>query len=222
MKSSMVISALFLLVSSVHATSTHENSESNNSLNLQNQEQAQIQAQVQFQQQMAKANAESNSAANSASNATGGNASATGGTGYGGSGIGNVEGDQNTYRSSAWALTLPGLVAAPAVPGQCLEHLRGWGAASIGATGRTKLNDACVKMVNCFALADRFASWGKIDLAVAQLASCGAVSVPLPSASVTVVTPPVIEETIQVPVDSVTHEEMREYVGRAFRTSQSK
>lgn len=87
-----------------------------------------------------------------------------------------VEGDQNTYRSRAIAVSLPGLVAAPPVPGECLEHYAGYGAFSAGKTGYTRLNKACLEDQRCLALADRFALWGYFDAAARQLATCGGVA----------------------------------------------
>lgn len=105
-----------------------------------------------------------------------------GGTGTGGAG-GNaagtgtvsVEGDRSTYSSRALALALPGLVAAPPVPGECLEHRAGWGFASGGKTGATKLQALCMEQRHCLAMADRYAAWQRIDLAEQQLQKCGGV-----------------------------------------------
>lgn len=98
-----------------------------------------------------------------------------GGAGGVGNGEVNVGGDSSRYE--AYALSLPGLVAAPAVPGQCLEHTAGWGALSAGKTGATKLQALCMDRVHCLQLADRFASWGLVQAAADQLATCGGVAV---------------------------------------------
>lgn len=89
------------------------------------------------------------------------------------------QGDVNTYRSRALALSLPGVVAAPAVAGVCLEHLRGGGAASIGVTGRTKLNELCMQREQCLAVADRMFAWGARTDALRQLATCGGIDAKL-------------------------------------------
>src|SRR5690606_15461309 len=108
------------------------------------QGQLQGQAQGQDQQQAAIAGA----AAGSLSTATGVGHGGAGGTGIGGAG-GNSGG--NTFENStsfdsrdrALALALPGQTGAPAVTGECLEHLRGGSGASIGVSGRTRINREC-------------------------------------------------------------------------------
>lgn len=122
------------------------------------------QAQVAMSRSGAASQAASNSAAESTSNATTGNNSV------------DVEGDSSTYRAKALALSLPGLVAAPAVPGQCLEHHAGWGVASAGRTGFTRFAEKCLAQVQCLARADRYFAWGEKELALAQLSACGGVS----------------------------------------------
>lgn len=120
--------------------------------------------------------------------ADGGNATARQGQvargGDGGQGSGEasangtveVGGDQNTYRSRALAVSLPGLVAAPAVPGECRIHTRGIGAFSAGVTGGTKLDKPCLDRQHCLNLADRFAAWGYLEAAARQLATCDGVA----------------------------------------------
>src|SRR5690606_8639837 len=96
------------------------------------------------QQQAAIAGAASSSAAGAASIAAGGD----GGSAFGGAG-GNSGG--NTFstayesRDRALALALPGQTGAPAVAGECLEHLRGGSGASIGVSGRTRINRECME-----------------------------------------------------------------------------
>jgi hypothetical protein len=128
----------------------------------------------------------------------------------GASSNGSVEvgGDQNTYRSRALAVSLPGLVAAPAVPGECRIHTRGWGGFSVGATGGTKLDATCMAHQHCLALADRYAAWGRVDAAAAQLETCGGVHVEATG-----------KEDLQVepsaaPVDYVTRDELAEHERR--------
>jgi len=140
------------------------------------QGQLQGQAQGQDQQQAAIAGA----AAGSLSTATGVGHGGAGGTGIGGAG-GNSGG--NTFENStsfhsrdrALALALPGQTGAPAVTGECLEHLRGGSGASIGVSGRTRINRECMQFVQCVAIADRYAAWGQLRLAVEQLERCGGV-----------------------------------------------
>lgn len=155
------------------------------------QGQLQGQAQGQDQQQAAIAGA----AAGSSSTATGVGHGGAGGTGIGGAG-GNSGG--NTFENStsfdsrdrALALALPGQTAAPAVAGECLEHLRGGSGASIGVSGRTRINRECMEFQQCVALADRYAAWGQLQLAVEQLAKCGGVQ-----GAVIAAPPSVVEST---------------------------
>lgn len=86
-----------------------------------------------------------------------------------------VYGDTSRYTSRAYALALPGLTAAPAVAGECLEHSRGGGFLGGGVTGGTKLQKQCMDHVRCMDRADRLAAWGQIQLAVRELQACGAV-----------------------------------------------
>lgn len=86
-----------------------------------------------------------------------------------------VYGDTSRYTSRAYALALPGLTAAPAVAGECLEHSRGGGFLGGGVTGGTKLQKQCMEHVRCMDRADRLAAWGQIHLAVRELQACGAV-----------------------------------------------
>lgn len=86
-----------------------------------------------------------------------------------------VYGDTSRYTSRAYALALPGLTAAPAVAGECLEHTRGGGFLGGGVTGGTKLQKQCLNHVQCMDRADRLAAWGQIELAVRELQACGAV-----------------------------------------------
>lgn len=100
----------------------------------------------------------------------------TGGTGGTGNGSVDVGGDQNDYDSKALALSLPGLVAAPAVPGECRLHTRGWGGFSAGATGGTKFDEKCMAHQHCLNLADRLAAWGYLQAAARQLNACEGVA----------------------------------------------
>lgn len=111
-----------------------------------------------------RATSNSRSASDSTSSATSGDATSNNSV--------DVEGDSSSFKSRALALSLPGLVAAPAVPGQCLEHHAGWGIASAGKTGFTRFAEACIKQIQCLARADRYFAWGEKDLALAQLAAC--------------------------------------------------
>ena len=70
---------------------------------------------------------------------------------------------------------MPGQTGAPAVAGECLEHTRGGSGLSIGVSGRTRINRECMEFVQCVALADRYAAWGQLQLAVEQLERCGGV-----------------------------------------------
>lgn len=140
------------------------------------QAQQQHQAQEQSQQQaaVASARAASSAVAGASSSATGG----AGGTGIGGAGGnsgGNTLATAYESRDRALALALPGQTAAPAVAGECLEHDRGGSGLSIGVTGRTRINRDCMEFVQCVAIADRYAAWGQLQLAVEQLEQCGGV-----------------------------------------------
>lgn len=86
---------------------------------------------------------------------------------------------RSDYRSEdrAYALALPGQTAAPAVAGDCLEHKRGGSGLSIGVSGSTRLNEPCLERRHCLDLADRYAAWGQVALAVRQLATCDGVDV---------------------------------------------
>jgi hypothetical protein len=134
--------------------------------------------------------------------------------GAGGVGNGEVSVGGDTSRYEAYALSLPGLVAAPAVPGQCLEHTAGWGAFSAGKTGATKLQALCMERVHCLALADRFASWGLVQAAADQLATCGGVA-----ARIVLPPPPA---AVQPPAPDLSQFVTREELNRAFIRSQSK
>jgi hypothetical protein len=105
-----------------------------------------------------------------------GGAGGEGGAGGSANGVVDVDGDQNTYRSRALAVSLPGLVAAPAVPGECRIHTRGVGAFSAGVTGGTKLDKGCMDRQHCLNLADRLAAWGYVGAAARQLAACDGVT----------------------------------------------
>lgn len=143
----------------------------------QQQRQAQHQAQQQAQHQ----------AQGQGQTAEGGNAGAIA------NGTVNVEvpGDQNTYRSRALALSLPGLVAAPAVGGNCLEHSRGMGGLSIGVTGGTKLQEKCMDRQHCLSIADRFGAVGMFEAMAEQLTSCGGVKVTYVPPAPPVINPPI-------------------------------
>jgi hypothetical protein len=82
----------------------------------------------------------------------------------------------------------------------------------VAFTGNNKYDMDCIEEErdrhHCLDLADRYAAWGRIDLAVQQAASCDGVEyTPVPV--ITVTTPP---------EDYVTQEELR----RAFETAMSK
>ena len=118
------------------------------------------------------------------SRATGGDSASFSGAGAVSSNEGNAltaEGSNlstsynSDYDSRAYALALPGLTAAPAVATECLRHTRGMGGLSIGVTGGTKFDEDCLENVKCIAIADRYAAWGQVALAVEQLATCGGV-----------------------------------------------
>jgi hypothetical protein len=120
--------------------------------------------------------------------ATGGSATAAGGAGgtatstaEGGQGVGDVDvgGDSTRVRSLGVALSVPAATAAPAVPGLCLEHSRGWqaGWGAAARSGGTKLQQRCEERVHCLAIADRYASAGLLQAMADQLATCGGVSV---------------------------------------------
>lgn len=151
----------------------------------------------------------------SGSHASGGDATATGGQGgaggasdassdaTGGQGIGNVEGDTSRFRSTAIALSVPGATAAPAVPGQCLEHSRGWqaGMGLAARSGGTELQDQCMERQHCLAVADRYHAAGLLQAMADQLATCGGVSV-------RVVIPPAPTPVAVVPQTGVTAEQL--------------
>lgn len=141
-------------------------------LQAQGQLQGQVQGQDQQQAAIAGAGATSSSAAEASSVAKGG---AGGAGGYSG---GNSLSTAYESRDRALALALPGQTAAPAVAGECLEHTRGGSGLSIGVSGRTRINRECMEFVQCVALADRYAAWGQLQLAVEQLERCGGVPAP--------------------------------------------
>src|SRR5690606_8393678 len=128
----------------------------------QSQGQAQGQQQGQGQQQQAT----------SESSAVGGDSRAVG---IGGASGGNALSTSFESRDRALAVALPGQTGAPAVAGECLEHTRGGSGLSIGVSGRTRINEDCMAFVQCVALADRYAAWGQLQLAVEQLERCGGV-----------------------------------------------
>jgi hypothetical protein len=169
---------------------------------------ASLEAQIKvLQNQIATANARANAAA--VAGAQSASQSGAQANGNGGNSDVTVDGDQNSYRAKSLALALPGLVAAPAVPGQCLEHLRGGGALSAGVTGRTRLNEECLKRVQCLAIADRYASWGFYDSAAKQLETCGGVNVE-------------ITVTDRTPVEPDANCVSKETVDKMFRSCVSK
>lgn len=125
----------------------------------------------------------------------------------------DVGGDQNTYRSRALAISLPGLVAAPAVTGDCRIHTRGIGALSAGVTGGTKLERDCMNDKQCLAIADRYAAVGMFQAMANTLEQCGGVPakyLPPPPVQVerTSSNPPL------PPADTVTREELNAAVRR--------
>ncbi len=178
--------------------------------------------------------AASSNATGGASNATGGRSDATGGQadataaggrssarqgqvargGAGGesaasaNGSVEVDGDQNTYRSKALAVSLPGLVAAPAVPGECRIHTRGIGAFSAGVTGGTKLDKPCMDRQHCLNVADRLAAWGYLEAAARQLAACDGVEL-TPADKRTVDLPPTADLSEYAKRDEVVERDKR-------------
>lgn len=169
----------------------------------QTQLQGQLQGQGQDQQQaaVAAAGAASKSQSAASSHATGG---------AGGDSGGNTLATSYESRDRALALALPGQTGAPAVAGECLEHLRGGSGASIGVSGRTRINRECMEFQQCIAIADRYAQWGQLQLAVEQLEQCGGVE-----GAVIAAPPPVVESTNTA---FVTREEFE----RAYRDLLSK
>jgi hypothetical protein len=166
----------------------------------------------------AQAGAVAGAVSGSSSHASGGDATATGGQGgvggaggtsdassdaTGGQGIGTVEGDTSRFRSTAIALSVPGATAAPAVPGQCLEHSRGWqaGMGLAARSGGTELQDQCMERQHCLAIADRYHAAGLLQAMADQLATCGGVSV-------RVVIPPAATPVTVVPQTGVTAEQL--------------
>lgn len=100
----------------------------------------------------------------------------------GGSGIGTVEGDSTRVASWGVALSVPAATAAPAVPGRCLEHSRGWagGWGAAARSGGTKLQALCEERLHCLSIADMYARVGAFQAMADQLASCGGMKVTLP------------------------------------------
>lgn len=139
----------------------------------QNQAQGQLQGQVQGQDQQQAAIAGA-----AATSSSGAEASSVANGGAGGYSGGNSLSTAYDSRDRALALALPGQTAAPAVAGECLEHTRGGSGLSIGVSGRTRINRECMEFVQCVALADRYAAWGQLQLAVEQLERCGGVPAP--------------------------------------------
>lgn len=139
----------------------------------QNQAQGQLQGQVQGQDQQQAAIAGA-----AATSSSGAEASSVANGGAGGYSGGNSLSTAYESRDRALALALPGQTAAPAVAGECLEHTRGGSGLSIGVSGRTRINRECMEFVQCVALADRYAAWGQLQLAVEQLERCGGVPAP--------------------------------------------
>jgi len=172
MKETLVIAALLL---STPAWAGHKPAPTPDPETLLEQSQAQRQGQQQGQQQaaIAAAGAASSADAEATSVANGGRAVGIGGAG--GNSGGNTLSTAYESRDRAIALALPGQTGAPAVTGECLEHLRGGSGASIGVSGRTRINRECMQFVQCVAIADRYAAWGQLRLAVEQLERCGGV-----------------------------------------------
>ena len=135
----------------------------------------------------------------------------------GGGGVGTVYGDTTNVRARALGLVIPGVTAAPAVPGACLTHSRGWGVLGMGATGGTRIDATCAERQQCLAIADRFAQAGMWQAMADQLATCGAVKAAAPSIEVTRVP--------AAPVDLssyVRRDELRETADRITRQMVSK
>lgn len=164
----------------------------------------------QWQRQTAAADA----AAAAAATAEGGDATGVGiGTGIGVGGNGGDSGGNTLStayesRDRALAFALPGQTGAPAVAGECLEHLRGGSGASIGVSGRTRINRECMEFQQCIALADRYASWGQFQLAVEQLEKCGGVK------GAVIAAPPAVVESTNTAF--VTRDEFEQRLERAY------
>lgn len=95
------------------------------------------------------------------------------------SAVGDVDvgGDVTHYRSTAIALAVPGATAAPAVPGACIRHSRGWsvGFGAAARSGGTYYDQEQCERAHCLAIADRYAHAGLYQAMADQLASCGGI-----------------------------------------------
>jgi hypothetical protein len=137
----------------------------------------------QAQQQVLRASTANTLAASGGAGGGGGaggdSASSSSAEGGSASGVGDVDvgGDVTRYRSTAIALAVPGATAAPAVPGECLRHTRGWsaGMGAAAASGGTKFDERQCDRVHCLAIADRYAHAGLMQAMADQLATCGGV-----------------------------------------------
>lgn len=134
-------------------------------------------------------------------------------TASGNGGAADVEVNGPTYKnkSQALALALPGATADNGSSAPCLESRRGWTVLGVGASGRTRINDACFATLQarqefeqCMLIADAYARIGRTDLLVRQLQQCGGLVVP--------------EGIEPSKADVVTHEELN----RAFEKAVSK
>src|SRR5690606_11527545 len=77
------------------------------------------------------------------------------------------------FKSKSLALALPGATADNGSTAPCLESARGVSILGVGWSGRTKINDECFAYQQCVGIAQLYASMDRVDLAVAQLQSCG-------------------------------------------------
>jgi hypothetical protein len=177
----------------------------------------------------ALAGAEANAGAISGarSDATGGAANAAGGAGgaggtgsgianaTGGTGTGSVDvgGDVSDYEARALALGQIRAYAAPAVPGECRVHTRGWDVTVASATGGTKFEAQCVADQKCFRIVEIYVRLGREAAALKQLSVCGGLlEVPVEAAP-----PPKSDKAVDLSAYA-TKEELK----RAFEKAVSK
>lgn len=162
---------------------------------------------------LAAARAASAAGAVAGANAEGGDGGAADATSVaeGGSGIGTVEGDSTRVASWGVALSVPAATAAPAVPGRCLEHSRGWagGWGAAARSGGTKLQALCEERLHCLSIADLYARVGAFQAMADQLATCGGVKVTMPPAP-----PPAAPAASSPPINAVPREEFEAAVRR--------
>lgn len=78
-----------------------------------------------------------------------------------------------SFKSKSLALALPGATADNGSTAPCLESKRGVSILGVGWSGRTAINDQCFAYQRCVHMAQLYATMDRVDLAVAQLQSCG-------------------------------------------------